>query len=131
MKPFLFPIFFFVFAYGYGQSKDTSQDSLYTKPEIEPQFKGGMPAYIAFIKQHLTYPKKAANEGITGKVVVEFVVEKDGTITSPRLVNSLGYGCDEEVLRIVKLMPPWEPGQVDNHPVRAWKTLPVVFKIAK
>ncbi|MCC6727195.1 MAG: M56 family metallopeptidase [Saprospiraceae bacterium] len=85
---------------------------------------------MKFIFENLRYPKEALEKGIEGMVFVSFVVEKDGSITNPEIKrNALGGGCEEEVLRIVSLMPKWKPGMMDGKPVRSLYHLPIKFKL--
>ena len=76
-----------------------------------PQFPGGRDSLALFIKKHTRYPKEARRNNISGIIEVDFTVATDGTIKNPTVFKSLGYGCDEEALRIVHLMPKWIPGR--------------------
>ena len=69
--------------------------------------------------------------GISGKVYITFVVEKDGKITDVRLLRGIGGGCDEEALRVIKMMPDWKPGLQRNHPVRVQFILDVKFTLSQ
>lgn len=89
-----------------------------------PEFPGGQDSMIRFIKSNLEYPKKAADLKIHGSVVVSFYVEKDGRLTGIAVKKSLGYGCDEEALRIVKIMPKWIPSKQG----RVEMLVPIQFK---
>lgn len=79
---------------------------------LVPQFPGGKDSLSLFIKNHTKYPSSARKHGINGTVQVTFIVTKAGEITKARIYKSLGYGCDEEALRIVKIMPHWKPGMM-------------------
>jgi protein TonB len=92
--------------------------------EEEPSFKGNIKAYIA---KNLKYPREANNYGVEGVMYVEFVIEKDGSISNVKTIRGLGYGCDEEAIRVIKNMPAWNPGKQRNVAVRVKKTLPVKF----
>lgn len=68
---------------------------------------------------------------MTGKVFVKMIIEKDGTISSPEIVKGIGFGCDEEVMRVVSLMPKWTAGQIGGKAVRSSMVLPVMFAFEK
>ncbi|MCF8246355.1 MAG: M56 family metallopeptidase [Saprospiraceae bacterium] len=78
---------------------------------------------------NIKYPAEAREKGVQGMVVVKFIIEKDGSVTNPEIVKSVGSGCDEEVLRVVGQMPNWVPGKKDGKPVAVSFTLPVKFKL--
>lgn len=95
----------------------------------DPQFPGGTEALMKYLSKNIRYPEQAKKENIQGKVYVKFVVEKDGSITDAKVLRSIGGGCDEEALRVVKAMPKWEPGKMQGTPVRVQFNLPIVFKL--
>lgn len=97
--------------------------------EQQPEFTGGMEAFGDFLRQNLKYPSSAARAGIEGKVFVEFTVGVDGSIQSARTVKGIGFGCDEEALRVVNLMPNWRAGKQSGRPVRVRFTLPISFQL--
>jgi len=78
---------------------------------------------------NIKYPEVARTSGITGTVYVQFVVEKDGSISDVKVVRGIGGGCDEEAVRVVKSMPRWKPGKQRGQPVRVYFTLPIEFKL--
>jgi len=80
-----------------------------------------------FIADNIRYPKEALDVGIEGKVIVKFVVDSTGAIIEPRIVQSVSEPLDDEALRLVRLMPPWQPGALNGHKVRVWYTLPINF----
>ena len=84
----------------------------YTPLPLTPQFPGGRDSLALFIKNHTHYPSKAKKHHIQGIVEVDFLVSKDGEIKNPHVFKSLGYGCDEEAIRVVKLMPKWKPAMM-------------------
>ncbi len=95
--------------------------------EEYPSFPGGEEALYDFINKNLQYPEAAREANITGTVVVSFVIEKDGTISKVRIIRDLGYGCGEEAVRVVKMMPKWNPGKQGGIIVRSEFVLPVKF----
>ncbi len=84
---------------------------------------------LQFIYSNIKYPPIARENGVEGTVYVKFVVEKDGKITAPEIVRDIGAGCGEEALRVVQMMPPWEPGKQRGRPVRVQFNLPVKYKL--
>jgi protein TonB len=100
-------------------------------PEFNPEFPGGMPAFYQFLSKNLTYPEKAVQNGIEGKAYVQFIVEKDGTITNIDVVNDIHSSLKKEAIRVVSKMPNWKPGKQGNKPVRVRYTLPINFELAK
>lgn len=97
--------------------------------EEMPSFPGGMPALSAYMTEHLRYPAEAKNLRHEGLVLMQFVVEKDGFVSNAEVIRSIGYGCDEEALRVVNAMPAWKPGMRGGKPVRVRYSLPIRFKL--
>ena len=84
---------------------------------------------LSFMFKNIRYPKEASRDSTEGTVVAQFIVEKDGTLTEKKIVRKVGSGCDEEVIRVIDMMPLWEPGRQSGKPVRVRYTLPVKFKL--
>lgn len=84
-------------------------------------------ALFAYLKQNLEYPAIAAESAIQGSVIVQFIVEKDGSVTETKILRGIGGGCDEEALKVIESMPKWTPGKQRGRPVRVQFTLPVRF----
>ena len=97
--------------------------------ENDPSFPGGMEAMYKFLAENIKYPQEAKDKNITGKVYVTFVVEADGSISNPRLLRDIGGGCGQEAIRVVNLMPRWNPGKEKGQPVRVQFNLPVSFSL--
>ena len=95
--------------------------------ETYPEPAGGLQAFYAFVSENLEYPKGALKQGVGGKVFVQFVVEKDGTLSNFNVIKGIGMGCDEEAIRVLKMAPAWKPGKQRGMSVRVYKTLPVFF----
>ncbi|MDH6354370.1 TonB family protein [Dysgonomonas sp. PH5-45] len=96
--------------------------------EQMPVFEGEMHSFIA---SRLKYPPTAAENGIEGRVVVSFVVEKDGSLSEIKVIQSLDPACDKEAVRVIGSMPKWKPGKQNGQVVRCQYTLPVRFKLQK
>ena len=97
-----------------------------TVPEEMASFNGNVNEWLS---QHLKYPDKAAKNGIQGKVIVKFVVKKNGSVSQPSIVKSVDPYLDREALRCVKSMPKWKPGKEDGKPAEVWYSLPITFKL--
>lgn len=94
-----------------------------------PEFPGGIVQFMKWLKRNLNYPNLALSQKIQGKVVVSFIVNKDGSISSPKVEKSAHPLLDSEALRVVKMMPKWTPGMMDGKPCRTMFAIPVNFRI--
>ena len=81
-----------------------------------------------YYSENLHYPSAAKEKKVEGKVIVRFVVNEDSTISDPLVIRGIGYGCDEEALRLVKNMPKWSPGKQNGKAVKTNFSMPIVFK---
>jgi periplasmic protein TonB len=97
--------------------------------EVQPSFMGGNSEMYKFLGKNLKYPTAAQRANIQGKVFLSFIVEKDGSITDIETMKGIGFGCDEEAMRVVKLMPKWIAGKQNGRNVRVKFTIPVFFKL--
>jgi protein TonB len=97
--------------------------------EINPEFPGGETAWAKFMQKNLRYPNQAVEAGVSGKVFVSFVVEKDGHLSDIKVIRGVGYGLDEEAIRVLKLAPAWKPGIQNGRPVRVMYTMPFSFQL--
>lgn len=94
-----------------------------------PEFPGGGSAFIQWLTRQLRYPPLAQSQRIQGRVVVSFIVNKDGSIADVKLEKSVNALLDREALRVIRMMPRWKPGVHNNQPCRTMVAVPVVFKI--
>ena len=97
--------------------------------EQKPEFPGGEAAMYKWLSDNIVYPSAASEEGVQGRVVVEFVVDRDGSITNVKVVRQRHPALDKEALRVIKAMPKWIPGRNNGQPVKVTYTLPVTFKL--
>lgn len=97
--------------------------------EEMPQFPGGQAALLEYLAKNIKYPVVAEENGIQGKVIVTFVVERDGSITDVKVVKSVDPSLDKEAARVVKSMPKWQPGKQNGSAVRVKYTVPVQFRL--
>ena len=118
-------------AYRPVMGTSNSSDIVFTRIDEMPEFPGGHEALMQYLASNIRYPKEAREKDIEGKVVVKFVVCKDGTLCNEEVVRSIGGGCDEEVIRVVKAMPEWKPGKQNGKAVKVYYTLPVTFRFNK
>jgi len=104
-------------------------DEIFSVVEESANPKGGYPAFYKFVGEKIKYPAQARRMGIEGKVFVEFVVNRDGTIVDVKAIKGIGAGCDEEAVRIVQSAPAWTPGKQRGKPVRQKMVIPITFKL--
>lgn len=112
----------------------TAQDStekIYVVVDQQPQFKGGEKARAKYLVNEIQYPENAAKQGIDGVVFVQFIVEKDGTVTNIKIKRGVNELLDAEAMRVVKNMPKWIPGMQKGKPVRVMVNMPIRFKLDK
>jgi len=106
-------------------------NTVYIAVEQNPEFAGGMNALLKFLQKNLRYPMPAVNANVMGKVYMQFVVGQDGSITKVDVLKGIGFGCDEEAQRVVKLMPKWSPGRQSGRAVAVKFTLPINFQLSE
>ena len=110
-----------------GEVKNDS--TIYNVVENMPNFPGGQSALLAYLGKEIEYPTIAQEKGVQGRVIVEFVVGKDGSISEAKIVRSVDPYLDKEALRVINKMPKWEPGTNKGKPVNVKFTLPVMFRL--
>lgn len=106
---------------------DDNADQVYNLVEEMPEYPGGAAAMMDYIKRNTNFPEEAKAAGIQGKVVANFVIDEEGKIIEVNIVRSLGYGCDEEALRLINSMPKWTPGKQKDKPVKVRMVVPINF----
>lgn len=118
------------------------KDGIYDVAEVMPSFAGCEQAVkdsidctftkvVSHIKSNLKYPEEAIKSKVQGQVVTEFVIDTNGHIINPVVKKGIGSGCDEEALRVLALMPAWNPGKQDGQPVKVRMILPFLFQLPK
>ncbi len=110
---------------------ELTEGGIFVIVEEEASFPGGEDSLQAFIQKNLTYPEEARLSNITGTVYATFMVKKDGSIANPRILQDIGGGCGDEVLRLLESMPRWKPARQRAKIVEAWYTLPFHFSLDK
>ncbi len=107
------------------------EEEIFVAVEQPAEFPGGMPALMKWLGNNIHYPEAAQQNDIQGRVIVKFVVEKDGSIGQATILKGVDRDLDREALRVVNKMPKWQPGKNNGVSVRSYFTLPVVFKLAQ
>ena len=98
--------------------------------EQKPEFEGGEAGLLKYVAENVKYPAMARENGIEGKVIVQFVVDEAGNVSQANVLRGIGGGCDQEALRVVSTMSgKWKPGKQRGRPVKVWFTLPINFKL--
>ncbi len=109
--------------------KEKEPEKVFTFVEQKPEFPGGDAALYKFIGDNLVYPPMAIENGVQGRVIVQFVVTKTGAIGNVKVVRSVDRDLDNEAIRVCKKLPNFIPGKQNGQPVNVWYTLPVTFKL--
>ncbi|WP_072546159.1 M56 family metallopeptidase [Mediterranea massiliensis] len=108
----------------------TADDEIYEVVENMPRFpNGGMQALMQYLNENIRYPEAAIKAGVQGRVTLQFIVDKDGSIDDVKILRSVNPDLDAEAIRVIKMMPRWEPGTHKGKPVRVKYTVPVMFRI--
>lgn len=107
-----------------------ADDEIYEVVENMPRFpNGGMQALMQYLNENIRYPEAATKAGVQGRVTVQFIVDKDGSIDDVKILRSVNPDLDAEAIRVIKMMPRWEPGTHKGKPVRVKYTVPVMFRL--
>lgn len=107
------------------------QDDVVDNPDVLPKFPGGMKAMTTFIAKNVNYPKEAAAKNVEGKVIVQFIVKKDGSVTDAKVISKTDNILNKEALRVVNTMPKWKPGKNKGKVVDVRFVLPIAFKLPR
>ncbi|RYE48813.1 MAG: energy transducer TonB [Sphingobacteriales bacterium] len=103
---------------------------IYTRTEISPEYVGGQSSLQDYIVNNLQYPQDAIDNNVEGVVRVQFAVDEKGNVSNvSTLGNKLGYGLEEEAIKVVSSMPKWAPGKVKGKNVKTWRTLPINYQL--
>lgn len=121
---------YFAGAINFPSTENSDADrQVYFTPELAPQYPGGQQALLSHIAQNLRYPANAVNAQIQGRVVVKFVVKKDGSVGDVKIVRGVDPTLDNETIRVVKTLNGFIPGKMNGTPVNCWYTLPITFRL--
>jgi TonB family protein len=113
-----------------GQKTETGMtDGAYQKVDIMPEFPGGDAVLLKYIGDSTRYPKDAKEKGIQGKVIVRFMVQKDGTVSDVSVLQGVSPSLDSESIRVVKTLPKFTPGELNGKKVPVWFMIPITFSL--
>ena len=114
---------------GLERTEDPSQtkEEVFRTTEIMPQFPGGAAELLKYIRDNMRYPQAALENNIQGRVIVQFVVGKDGNVTNVQVLKGVDRLCDQEAVRVIESMPRWIPGKHNGQAVRVYYRVPVSF----
>lgn len=116
--------------YGEGDGGEVyADDEIFAVVEEMPSFPGGDAALMSYISKNIKYPSIATENGIQGRVICTFVINRDGKVTNAEVIRSVDPSLDKEALRVINNMPAWKPGKQRGKPVRVKYTLPIVFRL--
>jgi len=111
-------------------TESVDANHIFVSVEVPPSPQGGMEAFYKFVGKTYQYPAQAQEQGVSGRVLLQFVVETDGSLTDIKVVRDLKYGTGDEAVRILKKAPKWQPGFQNGRPVRVQFTLPIQLNLA-
>lgn len=114
---------------GDGEGEVYAEDEIFAVVEEMPSFPGGDAALMSYISKSIKYPSIAQENGIQGRVICTFVINRDGKVTNAEVIRSVDPSLDKEALRVINNMPAWKPGKQRGKPVRVKYTLPIVFRL--
>lgn len=114
-----------------NEQKSLPDTTIYVFAETMAEFPGGQNALFSFLSTNISFPLEAKAKGITGTVLVKFVVEKDGSISNAKVIVPLYPACDEAALRGVQSMPHWIPATKQGEPVRSYYSIPFAYHTSK
>ncbi len=115
----------------YGQTQDSVKEEKlqYQEVDVKPSFNGGdANQFAAWVAENIVYPEVAKNNGVTGRVVLQFVIEKDGSVNDVKVLRGVDPALDAEAVRVVSMSPKWSPGMEGGKPVRVSFTFPLIFR---
>jgi periplasmic protein TonB len=114
-------------------SDKPKEEKIWEQVEIMPEFPGGEKELLKFISENFSYPDEASRFGVEGRVIITFIVDESGRISDVRAVlppeKQLGYGLEEEAIRVARKFPPWRPGQQANKKVKVRFTMPIICRL--
>jgi len=106
------------------------EEEVFTVVEVNPEFNGGANEMMKFLREHIIYPEDAKEIGVEGKVLIEFIVHKDGHLSDFKVIKKVYPSIDREALRLVQKMPNWNPGKNNGNIVSVRIVIPIIFKLS-
>lgn len=112
-----------------SSNPSTDNSQVFKVADEQPEFVGGQTALANYLGNNVVYPTVAIQNNIQGRVIVSFIIEKDGSVSNVELLSGVDLLLDAEALRVVKAMPSWTPGKINGKPVRTQYALPITFRL--
>lgn len=112
-----------------AESEKPEENEIHLNAEEQPMFPGGQSEMYRFINANIKYPGAAQRQNVSGRVFVKFVIEKDGSIGKVEVLKGIGFGCDEEAVRVIRSMPRWNPGRQNGKNVRVYYNMPIFYQL--
>ena len=109
--------------------RNASDEKIFDVVEQPPSFPGGQAALLSYLSKNVKYPEEALKDNVQGRVIVGFIVEKDGSVSNAKIIRGVDSALDKEAIRIVMSMPKWTPGRQNGRNVRTKYNVPVNFKL--
>ena len=122
-------LFFFCGTTVFAQKANEDTSQVYKVVEQMPSFTGGENALMQFLANNVKYPTVAAENGVQGRVLVNFIVERDGSLSNVKIERSVDPALDKEAVRVVKAMPKWQPGKQKGSTIRVKFKVPITFRM--
>lgn len=114
----------------YIDEPESDEQDIFEVVEDMPEFPGGESALLSYLAKNIKYPASAQERELQGRINIQFVVNKDGSVGEPRVIGrSFDSSCEKEAIRVIMAMPKWKPGKQRNKPVRVYYTVPVYFRL--
>jgi TonB family protein len=132
-KTLLFSLLLFMgmISFTEAQVEAIEGEKIFMIVENQPEPIGGMEGFYKYIAQNMVYPKEARRVGIEGRVFLQFLIRKDGSLTDIKLLKGIGHGCDEEAIRVLQNAEKWKPGTQRGRAVNVRMSIPIVFKLSQ
>ena len=112
-----------------NEEEEEAEPDIFLKAEVDPSFPGGTAALYKLISERVNYPEGARSNGVTGKVIVRFVINQKGKVENATVYRGVDPLLDQEAVRVIESLPRWNPGTQRGKPVKVWYTLPINFKL--
>ena len=122
-------LFFFCATTVFAQNANEDTNKAYEVVDEMPSFTGGQNALMQFLANNVKYPTVAFENGVQGRVLVGFIVDRDGSLSNVKVERSVDPSLDKEAVRVVKAMPKWQPGKQKGSAIRVKFTVPIVFRM--
>ena len=126
----LFVMFFIAETIVFAQVDTVDDPLIFTPVDVDAEFPGGIEGLIMFVCMNVEYPEQARTAEVEGTVYASFCIDKDGSVSNITILMDIGYGCGDEVVKMLKSMPQWKPAKIRGKNVRSEFNLPVTFTLS-